>query len=83
MRIATFNVNSLRVRQKIFLDWLEEAQPDVVCLQELKMKEEKFPTKALADAGYEHQTVWGQATYNGVAMISKTPIENPYTGFRV
>ncbi len=83
MRVATFNVNSLRVRQQILLDWLEEAQPDVVCLQELKMKDEKFPAKAIAEAGYEHQVVWGQATYNGVAMISKTPIENSHTGFRV
>ena len=83
MRIATFNVNSLRVRQQILLDWLDEAQPDVVCLQELKMTENKFPAKALEDAGYPHQTVIGQATYNGVAMISKHPIESPVKGFRV
>jgi len=83
MRIASFNVNSLRVRQGILLNWLKEAQPDVVCLQELKLKDSAFPDKALAEAGYEHQLVFGQATYNGVAMISKRPIEEPQKGFRV
>ena len=83
MRIASFNVNSLRVRLGILTDWLAEAQPDVVCLQELKLTEDKFPADKLRDAGYEHQIVLGQKTYNGVAMLSKTPIEDPHTGFRI
>lgn len=83
MRIATFNVNSLRMRMGILTDWLGDAQPDVVCLQELKLTEDKFPADALREAGYEHQVVWGQKTYNGVAMLSKRPIEDPHTGFRL
>ena len=69
MKIATWNVNSLKVRLPHLLDWLAAAQPDVVCLQETKLESEKFPQTEIEAAGY--QAVWsGQKTYNGVAIVS-------------
>ena len=71
MKIATWNVNSLTVRLPHVLDWLAAHQPDVLCLQELKLEDAKFPLAALQQAGY--QAVFsGQKTYNGVAIISKS-----------
>ena len=68
MKLATWNVNSLNVRLPRLLDWLPVAQPDVVCLQETKMEDAKFPRDELARAGYTaHFT--GQRTYNGVALL--------------
>lgn len=75
MKIATWNVNSLRVRLPHLLDWLAAAQPDVVGLQELKCVEEQFPFDELKAAGYD-AVVNGQKTYNGVAILSRHPIEN-------
>lgn len=75
MKIATWNVNSLRVRLPHLLDWLAAAQPDVVGLQELKCVEEQFPFDELKAAGY-HAVANGQKTYNGVAILSRHPIEN-------
>jgi exodeoxyribonuclease-3 len=72
MKIATWNVNSVRARQQRLLDWLQQVQPDVLCLQELKTTEESFPYDALRGAGY-HAAVFGQKTYNGVAVLSRTP----------
>ncbi|PTQ99767.1 exodeoxyribonuclease-3 [Mucilaginibacter yixingensis] len=70
MRIATYNVNSVNARLPILLRWLEETQPDVVCLQELKAIQENFPEQALKDAGYN--AIWhGQKSWNGVAILSK------------
>ena len=70
MRIATWNVNSLKVRLPHVLDWLAANQPDVLCLQETKQEDSQFPLAALQQAGY--QAVFsGQKTYNGVAIISK------------
>lgn len=70
MRIATYNVNSIHARLPILLRWLEQTKPDVVCLQELKTPQEKFPEQALLDAGY--QAVWhGQKSWNGVAILSR------------
>lgn len=70
MKIATWNVNSLKVRLPQVLDWLMVNQPDVLCLQETKMQDENFPMAEIAAAGY--QTIYtGQRTYNGVALISK------------
>jgi exodeoxyribonuclease III len=70
MRIATWNVNSLKVRLPHVLDWLAENQPDVLCLQETKQEDSQFPLAALQQAGY--QAVFsGQKTYNGVAILSK------------
>jgi len=74
MKIATWNVNSLKARLDHVLRWLEEFNPDVVLLQELKGTEEIFPFLEINAAGYEAAMV-GQKTYNGVAILSKTPIE--------
>lgn len=70
MKIATWNVNSLNVRLPHVLDWLASEQPDVLCLQETKQEDSKFPYAALQEAGY-HTLHSGQKTYNGVAIISK------------
>lgn len=70
MKIATYNVNGVNGRLPVLLRWLHEAAPDVVCLQELKAPEEKFPEKALKDAGYN--AMWqGQKSWNGVAILAK------------
>lgn len=73
MKIATWNINSLGVRLPHVLDWLAANPVDVLCLQELKLPDEKFPHAELAAAGY--QAVWlGQKTYNGVAILSRSPV---------
>jgi exodeoxyribonuclease-3 len=70
MKIATYNVNGVNGRLPVLLRWLEESKPDVVCLQELKAPEEKFPLQAINDAGY--QAIWhGQKSWNGVAILSR------------
>lgn len=73
MRIATWNVNSLRVRLPHLLDWLRDAQPDAACLQETKTEDANFPVAELRAAGYE-SVFCGQKSYNGVAILSRTPI---------
>ena len=75
MKIATWNVNSLAVRLPQVLDWLAANPVDVLCLQELKLSDDKFPLQALADAGYQ-SAVFGQKTYNGVAILSRAPARN-------
>ncbi|WP_271201129.1 exodeoxyribonuclease III [Methylopila turkensis] len=75
MQIATWNVNSIKSRLDLVLRWLAEAKPDVVCLQEIKCVDEAFPRAAIEDAGY-HVAVHGQKTYNGVAILSRSPIED-------
>ncbi len=72
MKIATWNVNSLAVRLPQVLDWLAANPVEALCLQELKLSDEKFPLKELEAAGY-HSAVFGQKTYNGVAILSRTP----------
>lgn len=79
MKIATWNVNSIRARQERLLAWLKTAAPDVLCLQELKCVEEKFPLLELQAAGY-HAACFGQKTYNGVAILSKTPLSDVVRG---
>jgi len=70
MKIATYNVNGVNGRLPVLLRWLEETQPDVVCLQELKAPDEKFPEQAILDAGYN--AIWhGQKSWNGVAILTK------------
>ena len=70
MKIATYNVNGVNGRLPVLLRWLKETQPDVVCLQELKAPQEKFPVEAINDAGYA--AVWlGQKSWNGVAILSR------------
>lgn len=76
MKIATFNVNGVNGRLPVLLRWLEEAEPDVVCLQELKAPQEKFPIAAIRATGYE--AIWhGQKSWNGVAILARgvQPIE--------
>lgn len=75
MKLATWNVNSLRVRLPHLLDWLKTAQPDVVGLQELKCTDEQVPRAEIEAAGYQVVSN-GQKTYNGVAILSRHPIEN-------
>ena len=72
MKIATWNVNSLSVRLPQVLDWLAANPVDALCLQELKLSDDKFPLDALQAAGY-HSAFFGQKTYNGVAILSLTP----------
>lgn len=70
MKIATYNVNGINGRLPVLLRWLEEAQPDIVCLQELKAPQEKFPEQAIKDAGYN--AIWhGQKSWNGVAILAR------------
>lgn len=82
MKIATWNVNSIKARLPRVCEWLESARPDVVLLQELKCQTEAFPYEAIEDAGYQ-AAVFGQKTYNGVAILARCGIEdvscgNPY-----
>lgn len=70
MKIATYNVNGVNGRLPVLLRWLEETKPDVVCLQELKAPDEKFPEAAILEAGYH--AIWqGQKSWNGVAILSR------------
>ena len=78
MKLATWNVNSLKVRLPQVLDWLATEAPDVVCLQETKLIDENFPAGALAAAGYQ-AAFSGQKTYNGVAVLSRTALGDPVT----
>jgi exodeoxyribonuclease-3 len=79
MRLATWNVNSVNARLETVIRWFEEAAPDVACLQEIKCVEEKFPAEAFERLGYNVE-VLGQKTYNGVALLSKTPLEDVTRG---
>ncbi|RUM93748.1 MAG: exodeoxyribonuclease III [Thiothrix sp.] len=78
MKIASWNVNSLKVRLPHVIDWLEANQPDVLVLQETKLQDENFPLEEINAAGY-HVVFSGQKTYNGMALISKLPAENIVT----
>jgi exodeoxyribonuclease-3 len=70
VRIATYNINGVNGRLNVLLRWLEEAEPAVVCLQELKAPDSKFPVKAIEAVGYS--AVWhGQKSWNGVAILAK------------
>jgi len=70
MKIATYNVNGVNGRLPVLLQWLQEAKPDIVCLQELKAPQEKFPAAAIKELGYE--AIWhGQKSWNGVAILSR------------
>jgi len=80
MKVATWNVNSIRARRQHVIDWLDSRQPDVVCLQELKTTADEFPFDEIRECGYE-AAVFGQKTYNGVAILSRFPLENVTEGF--
>ena len=76
MRIATYNINGMNARQPVLLRWLENSRPDIVCLQELKSPQERFPQEELRTLGYE--AIWhGQKSWNGVAILARAglPIE--------
>ena len=80
MILASWNVNSIGVRLPAVLDWLGEAKPDVLCIQETKCIDEKFPADEFSSRGY-HSAFFGQKTYNGVAIVSRLPIENVKCNF--
>ena len=80
MLIATWNVNSVRARLPRLLPWLETTRPDIVCLQELKCRDEDFPVGPIEELGYNFEA-YGQKTYNGVAILSREPLEDPVRGF--
>src|SRR5438874_11724370 len=73
MKIASWNINSLRKRQERLLDWLAKEEPDVVCLQETKCSDDQFPELALSAAGYRC-VFHGQKSYNGVAILSRDEV---------
>ena len=79
MRIATWNVNSVNARLETVVRWFEEAQPDVACLQEIKCVDEKFPAEPFERLGY-NLAIHGQKSYNGVAILSKFPLEDVRRG---
>ena len=81
MKIASWNINSVRMRQQRLLDWLARAQPDVLCLQELKATDDQFPTLEVAALGYT-SAVYGQRTYNGVAILSRSPVASVERGLQ-
>lgn len=80
MEIVTWNVNSIRARMPRFLPWLEEKRPEVVCLQETKVEDDKFPREPIEELGYE-LAIDGQRTYNGVAILSRIGLEDVVAGF--
>lgn len=80
LKIATWNVNSIRIRLPLILSWLAEQQPDIVCLQETKVEDFQFPEQELREAGYS-SVYTGQKSYNGVAILSRYPLENVQYGF--
>lgn len=79
MKLATWNVNSLKVRLPQLLEWLAAARPDVVCLQETKVEDPKFPLAEIEQAGYR-AAYSGQKTYNGVAILSRAPAQDVVAG---
>ena len=81
MKIATWNINGINSRLEHVLKWSETARPDVLCLQETKTTDAKFPTKKLHVAGYEHIVSYGEKAYNGVAILSRFPLEDVDHGF--
>ena len=79
MKIATFNINGIKARSQALPDWLDDAQPDVVVLQEIKSVDEAFPRELFEDRGYNVET-HGQKSFNGVAILSKLPLEDVSRG---
>ena len=75
MKIATWNINSVRLRLDLLKRFVNDSGPDVICLQETKVTDEQFPADAIAGLGYPHQAVRGMKGYNGVAILSKLPLE--------
>jgi exodeoxyribonuclease-3 len=80
MKIATFNINGIKARLPALLEWLAAAQPDIVCLQEIKSVDDGFPRQAFVDLGY-HVETHGQKAFNGVAILSKLPMHDVTRGW--
>ena len=74
MRVATWNINSVRLRLQLVIDFLHNHDIDVLCLQETKTEDAHFPSDALAEAGWAHQAYRGEKSYNGVAIVSRLPL---------
>src|SRR5580692_7381935 len=81
MKVASWNVNSIKARLEPALAWLKSANPDVLCLQEIKCVDENFPREPFESLGY-NCAVHGQKSYNGVAILSKRPLEDVISGER-
>ncbi len=75
-KLASWNINSVRLRAPMIAKWVEEAKPDVLCLQEIKCRTEEFPVKAFKEMGFEHFHVRGQKGMHGVGISSKLPLED-------
>ena len=80
MKIISWNVNSVRARIEIILEYIKNSKPDVLLLQEIKTQEETFPKDSFKSIGYESH-VFGQKSYNGVAIVSKIKVNNINTNF--
>ena len=74
VKVASFNVNSIRARLVNITEWLDTFKPDIVCLQEIKAQDDNFPFADIEAAGY-HASIVGQKSYNGVAVLSREPVE--------
>ncbi|MFU8880982.1 MAG: exodeoxyribonuclease III [Rhodobacterales bacterium] len=79
MKIATFNINGIKARIEALPQWLDEEQPDIVVLQEIKSVDDAFPREIIEDRGYNLET-YGQKSFNGVAILSKLPLEDVMRG---
>lgn len=73
-KIATWNINSVRLRMPIVARYLQQFQPDVLCLQETKCRDSEFPYSAFRELGYDHIEIHGQKGYHGVATVSRRPL---------
>lgn len=74
MKIATWNINSVRLRIDLAIRFLKEERPDILCLQEIKCRTDQFPARAFTAAGYPHHAVSGQSGYHGVAIVARAPL---------
>ena len=79
MRIITWNINSVRLRISLIEKLNNEHNPDIVCLQETKAEDKHFPVQTIKDMGFSHTIFAGQKSYNGVAILSKLPIEDNFS----
>jgi exodeoxyribonuclease-3 len=78
IKIATWNINGVRPRTENLVRFLEEYQPDLICLQEIKIQTEAFPGNPFAELGYEHQAIAGQKAFHGVAILSRLPFKSEF-----
>jgi exodeoxyribonuclease-3 len=81
LKLATWNVNSLRIRIPHLEKWAKKAKPDLVCLQETKTEDAEFPVAEIEALGFPHLAFIGEKSYNGVALLSRTPLEGVIAGF--